>query len=279
MPKRFTDFRNGTYLKEADLDKSAPVKHPRFWRRQFSDATSTYQTIFDIGAGVIIPILLLVFDPAVFRSQGCYGVPVLNNYAIFAYVAIGLGTLSLIVWLFTRAVRLGGAAFLSGVLLTGGLFAAGIGVALLPYSLLGLIIVIGVLGLFPFVTAFVYFRNGIRALRKARMVTKNSARLFATALVGSVLVIGLPVLAQVQVTSMIQRSLDKITENWSDPATPAIDELRTVNLACLHLCTSTIAQAFEREVTTHSAQEQRLAEIYQQITGEVLYTYTCSGGD
>jgi hypothetical protein len=197
-------------LKEANLDAPAPAKHPAkregFWKRQFSNVGSTRQTIFDVAAGAVIPILLLIFDPAVFHQLPCYGTSPLVNYAGFAYVAIGLGVLALLTWLFVGHKRQVGAAFFAGVLLTGGLFATVTGIALVPTSILGLFACIGVLGFFPFVTALVYFRNGVRAYRAAALESANRTRLIAAMLVGCVLVLGIPALAHPQVSTIIQGS-------------------------------------------------------------------------
>jgi hypothetical protein len=53
-------------------------------------------------------------------------------------------------------------ALLGDVLLAGGIFSFLLGLALLPFSLMGLLILIGIFGFTPFITSFVFFRNARR---------------------------------------------------------------------------------------------------------------------
>lgn len=251
----------------------------KFWPRQFSPTITTGQIVFDIIVGAIIPIVLLYVDPTVFRTTGVgNGNPVLSNYAIFAYLAIGLGILTLTGWLFVGELRQTGAAFIAGVLLTGALFAMTVGVVLAPFSVLGLFMCIGALGFFPFLTAFVYLRNGIRAFRAASAVSTNYTPLFASLLVGAILVLGLPALAQAQISKVIQSSVNKIVENPTAPDPSAINTLKQVNTLCLHVCTSTIGAAFDRAAPT-CTEQQKFGPIYQQITGQTFYSSSCNSSD
>ncbi len=234
------------------------------------------QTLFDVAGGAVIPILLLIFDPAVFRSTGCIGSPVLVNYAIFAYLAIGLGILTLLAWLFVPAARRRRAGIFAGTLLTGGLFAAGIGIVMLPVSIPGLLICLGALGFVPFITAVVYFRNGVRAFRTARLATSSQARLIVNLLVGSLLVMVPPAIVQIQITNAVQRAVDQIAENPGSSAT-VVTELRALDSMCLRLCTSTIGAAFDRAQFANPSRQQRLTETYREVTGQVLFsTYSCN---
>ncbi len=254
------------------MENPTPPKRERFWKRQFSDTITGWQKIFDITLGVVIPILLLIFDPVVFRSGGaCLG-PILGGYAIFAYLAIGIGILALISWLFVDVLKYSSAAFIAGILRTGGFFAAGVGIVIAPFSILGLVAGIGALGFSPFLTSFVYFRNGTRALRAAASLSNSGTRFIASLIAGAVFVIGIPALAQVEISSIIQRSVSEIVANPNASYT----ELKTVNQLCLGLCTSTVASAFDSAANAHSDQRTNLTAAYRQITGEELVSPSCN---
>jgi len=82
---------------------------------------------------------------------------------------IGVGIATLVLWL-SLGSRLGswGCGIASGVLLACSLFAGGLGLVLLQFSLIGLFALIGVLGFVPFLMATTIARNGIRAFIHAR---------------------------------------------------------------------------------------------------------------
>jgi hypothetical protein len=257
------------------LETPTQATRERFWPRQFSPTITTGQVIFDVIVGAIIPILLLIFDPVVFRQTGACVGPVLANLAIFAYLATGLGTLALVGWLLVDKLKQSAAAIIAGVLLTGAAFAGAVGVALVPTSIFGLFVCIGVLGFFPFLVAFIYFRNGIRAFRAANSVSVNKSRVIVSLLAGIVLAVGLPGLAQVTISNAIQPLANKIIENPVSPDPAAVDSLKQINTLCLHLCTSAIAQPFEHAILS-SNKRQQLDAVYKQITGGILYSVSCN---
>jgi hypothetical protein len=65
---------------------------------------------------------------------------------------------------------------IGGILIAGGIFSLAVGVRILPYTLIGLIVLIGAAGFTPFLTAFVYFRSGVRAF-KANLLQRYYAEL------------------------------------------------------------------------------------------------------
>jgi hypothetical protein len=99
---------------------------------------------------------MVVLDPAVFRSTVLgVGSPLLGPVKAFGYCGIALGIATLLVCLLSQRPR----AILAGCLAGGCLFSVGMGVALLPFALLGTIFFgIGLLGLSPFLCALVFGR-------------------------------------------------------------------------------------------------------------------------
>src|SRR5687767_1030224 len=83
-----------------------PIKRKSFIRRQFSDQPTFEQTMFDAVFGILVPIVVLAFDPIVFRQTpgGCLfdGKSLYGTYSLFAYLAIGIGVMAFAGWLIRR---------------------------------------------------------------------------------------------------------------------------------------------------------------------------------
>jgi len=71
-------------------------------------------------------------------------------------------------WLCWPTLHRRAAAILAGVMFVGSAASLLLGIMLLPFSLVGLMVVIGVLGFSPFLVSGIYFRNAVRAYRAAR---------------------------------------------------------------------------------------------------------------
>ncbi len=140
---------------------SSPPKKP-FWRRQFRGVPSRAQKEFDWAFGVVLPLICFAADPIVFR--GGPGEAILGEYKIFAYSLGPLSILAMTAWLLWGA-RLGEfRGFLGGLFLVSSLVSFAVGVAIFPYSLIGSIALIGLLGFTPLFSGFVYLRNSSRAI-------------------------------------------------------------------------------------------------------------------
>ena len=87
-------------------------------------------------------------------------------YASGVYVFVGLQIAILLCWMSMGRRMERGADFFPGPLLVGAIFSLLLGVAMLPLSIMGLSMVIGVLGFTPLLTSIVYFRAGFRAFRR-----------------------------------------------------------------------------------------------------------------
>lgn len=160
-----------------------------FWQRQFAPQRTRFQTSFDIVFGIVVPILCLIFDPVVFRPLG--EPAELGHIQTFSLFAIGFSILALTVWLLLPIRFSWGNGFLAGCFFTSALLSFSLGVRLLPLSLLGLLFIIGVAGFTPFLSAFVYFRNSLKAFRTTRMPLKHPAFLWP-GFFGMVVIIGIP---------------------------------------------------------------------------------------
>jgi hypothetical protein len=150
-----------------DSHNAAGEYEARFWRRQFGANVTTGQRKFDWLFGVILPVACFFFDPIVFNRGSFHEGPILAGAKDFAYAlsfASVMGTMAWLIW---------GERLRSFSIALSGLFAVSAGIALMiglaiaPYSLLGLIIVIGVFGFTPFFTSFVLLRNSVRSFKVA----------------------------------------------------------------------------------------------------------------
>ncbi len=200
-----------------------------FLRRQVSGEMTEPRRAFDLVFGVVMPLLCLCFDPFVFPSDSTFGTGLLSSYRAPAYFIITLLVLCLSWQLFSGG-QVGTAtasALLLGVFAAGALFAFLLGCILLPFSLLGMLVAgMGLLGLIPFVTSLVYARNMLLAWRGGER--HGPGRVFATALVGATLAIGLPVLMHLRATGHIESSVDAICSDEDVEA--AIEHLSNLGL-------------------------------------------------
>jgi hypothetical protein len=245
-----------------DLSHERSRRWGEFLRRQFRDEPTHGQVIFDIIVGIVLPILCLVFDPLVFRG-GISGRPLAGEFQLFAYALIAIEIAALAVWLGIGSRTGEWRGVLGGIMLSGALFSAGIGICLLPFSLIGLLFIIGALGFTPFLTAFIYLRNARRALR-AGGTQLTRAGLSVTLLFGVTLALGAPAFAHWRVTRLIERSLAEVLEGEDARTHAAARKLRRVSwLASGEL--DQVVWAYGRE--TDPRRKDRLARAYRDITG------------
>jgi hypothetical protein len=168
--------------------QASPTREERPALTPFRKASESIE--FSLAAGIAAPLMCLVFDPLVFKGGDEHG-PIFGHYWVFAYSLIALEILALTFWL-RRRERLGVlSGVVAGTLLAGSVFAFGLGLALLPFSLLALLAVIGALGFTPFLTSFVFCSSGILALRSARSCLRTPCLAISVA-VGVVLAYALP---------------------------------------------------------------------------------------
>ncbi|MFZ1702116.1 MAG: hypothetical protein WBO10_07370 [Pyrinomonadaceae bacterium] len=161
------------------IEKSEPVvvaetvplekfaKKPGFWRRQFGREVTRSQRKFDWIAGVFLPLICFYFDPFVFRGWEGGGGTFLSDYQSFAYLLAFVSVMLLAAWLLWGERLEWLLAPLAGIFLAASLISLAIGVVLFPFSLIGTLLLIGLLGFTPLFTAICFARNGVRAMRTA----------------------------------------------------------------------------------------------------------------
>ena len=146
-------------------DKEIKTPKKGFWARQFQREPTKAQRKFDWMFGVIMPVVCIFFDPAFFSAR--HGSPMLGAVQPFTYALSFTGILAMMAWLIWGKRLKWLNALFAGLFLVCGVVALAIGVFMLPYSLLGLIVLIGALGFTPLFTGVIYLRNGVRAVGAA----------------------------------------------------------------------------------------------------------------
>jgi hypothetical protein len=236
---------------------------PRFWRRQFDAATTRAQFRFDIAFGLAIPVLCFVFDPIVFRGW-VIGEGIYARFQFFAYASSAVELLTLACWLFVVRKFPAWSRPAGGVMLAGALFSLTMGFAILPFSLFGLMFVgLGALGFIPFVTALVYLRNGLRALRLNRSAAPVPGAAFASFAFGVVVALGIPATAQAEAERAFESaSAEVIAGSEVSPARArALRAIARVSRVSF----DEIVWEYNRE--TDPARKSHLAKSYAELTG------------
>ncbi len=163
-----------------------------FWKRQFAGEVTAAQTFFDVSVGVVLPIICVLADPFVFVGNGF-----LSDFQVFGYTSIAIGFISLFAWLVFRRPW----PILTGCLIGSVVFSLVLGTILLPYSVIGLLFLIGALGFSPFVSAFAFARNGIRAYRLCLHECGRTHTLLGITL-GFLIALGIPTILQMTFPSV-----------------------------------------------------------------------------
>lgn len=240
-----------------------------FMRRQFDAAATPSQTKFDLIFGVALPIVCFIFDPFVFSGfNGVGGDGLLESFQAFTYIVAALEIVTLLLWLVAREKLGEWATAAGGMLLAGALFCYAVGFVLLPFSVIGLIFIIGALGFTPFLTGFVYLRNGARAVRLTRNGLSFRANFVGSLVVGAALAFGLAALGQVGVSRFVSASVEGVL---------AGKELSASSARALRVAGWLTDAEFDRLAWSYSgeadpARRARLASAYRELTGEDIET-------
>jgi hypothetical protein len=244
------------------------AKKPGFWKRQFAPVPTEAQDRFDSIFAVVLPLLCLVADPIVFKGL----TPALRNYALLAdyqLLAYLVSTVEVGLFLTWRTFRLRlrpYATAFAGFFFAAAIFSGVIGLAILPYSLFALILVVGILGFIPFLTAFVFLRNGVRAMR-IQVTASSLTHRFAVALLSAVLVIALPVFTNMTIETALDSTVESMIEGNATEAQLAALRLREFRFVPSKY-TDRIATAYSHE--SDPVKRSTFNAVYQDITGEDL---------
>jgi hypothetical protein len=209
----------GEEIMNMNVDKEIPPQRTSFVKSLFPDGLSIFDIVWDIVFGILAPIVYVILDPIMYRSLRILCSPIespLQSMVFFEYTAIGLSVIMLTVWLIAGRWIRQSSAFVAGIFFASAAFATMVGIILLPISLYALLLLcLGVLGFIPFLTAFVYLRNGVRAWRYAFQQDqyKLSSWLIMTVLTGALVAYEIPALVQWQAPRLFPQT--QIVESYS----------------------------------------------------------------
>lgn len=213
----------------------------------------------DLVGGIVLPILCVVLDPIVFKTSTILpgiGAPLLQEYVVFAYAEMLLCMSAFLYWLWSPQTA---SPFLAGLFGSGALFSFCLGLFLLPFSLLGLLVLLGILGLSPFLSGFVFFRACLRVVKNCLSVLKpTKVALYAS--VGLLFALALPGSLQISVNAVTTPAIQRVLAGDADART-----LRTLRWLSWAANLQPVMQAYQRE--TDEAKKATLSQSYEEITG------------
>lgn len=247
-------------MTELELNEEKTEPRKGFWRRQFQNESTAAQRTFDWIFGVVLPVICFTFDPIVFKGYGLGKGAILGDYKPLAYLLSFVSIMAMSAMLIWGAKLKWMNAFLAGLFIVGSIISFGIGVILLPFSLLGLIVFVGVLGFTPLFSSVVYIRNAVRALESSKPFFKKSVLVYSLAL-SAIFSFVIPYV----VNAEIKRTLDEMANG----------DVQTIQISANRLKYVSPLVNFDRlgGKSCHSPNSEThlaLAETYQQFTGESI---------
>jgi hypothetical protein len=260
--------RKGKIMQQLGLNEESDMNVKKgFWRRQFQKEATKSQKIFDWIFGVIMPVVCFAFDPVVFKGNAM-GTAYLADYKPFAYILSFVSVMAMAAWLIWGAKLKWLGAFLAGLFFVGGTISLGIGVILFPISLLGLLILIGVLGFTPLFSSLVYLRNSLRAYESARPFLEKRvlANSFFLSLILSTVI---PSISNVQ----IKKAVDEM--KGGDVRTIRAKAQSLKYFAFLANLDGLALRYQRAEPAKRETEEMKaIAEAFKELTGEDIKTKT-----
>ena len=221
---------------------SYPAHTVGVFRETLTREPSSRAKALHLILGAALPVACLIFDPIVFKANGFLAEgdgPFLGWLRMFGYTTAAIAVVVLTRACFTRIT-----AIETGMLYCAALVALTLGVVMLPVTLIGLLVLTGILGFAPFLAAWVYLRHAARqrAMRPSLVVA------------GALLFLAIPALAQLAVDRTVERAIAR--------GTPVSAVLRPLY---------DTEQLVDRYLDSSSNEEkQRLAVVYRSMTGRYL---------
>ena len=166
-----------------DEGNAPPDKPLGFWRRQFERLFAYRRSVFDPFFGILLPLLCVTIASNWGTNWGSE-----TEYSIFTSSEFTIGIAALGYYLIFRRAS----ALLGDVLLAGGIFSFLLGLALLPFSIIGLCcgFIISILGFTPLITGFVFFRNARRCwLQSYQSSSQKHSAVMTIIVVAGVLIV------------------------------------------------------------------------------------------
>jgi hypothetical protein len=243
----------------SDPSDSHPTTEPTTQNGLFTSRGSS------IAFGIVGPLICFGLKPIILDDwvqREVPGLGFIGSYWIFCHAFVGLQVVTLAFWLW-RGDRLGSmTGVVTGVFLSGAVFAGGLGLVMFPFSLMGIAVNgIGLLGLVPLFTSITYFAHARRANRQARVML-GGMRSTAFALLGGVLVFGIPVALQSQVSHYARQVVERALEV---AARGDLSNATTLERFGLYANPDRLVEAYRAE--GDADRRKHLASAYMKLTG------------
>lgn len=203
------------------LNPGSSEDKPYFWRRLFSEERNNSREVFDWVFGVVLPTACVYFDPMVFSGEWIGDQGMMESIRPFAYTLSFISILFMAAWLLWGGKLGAFNALLAGLFFFGGFVSLMVGIVLIPFSLIGLFILIGILGFTPLFSALVYLRNARTAFDMARPYFRESS-LVSAVLFAVLLSAALPL----AVNSHVEREIKLVEKGSQEEANSALERLR-----------------------------------------------------
>lgn len=195
---------------------NSKTKKVGFWRRQFQSEATKNQRVFDWVFGVAMPVVCFAFDPIVFRNNWG-GHSLLSWLKPSAYILSFVSIMAMMAWLIWGEKLKGFNAVLSGLFFLGGIVSFLIGLVLFPFSLIGLIVIVGILGFTPLFTSVIFLRNATRAFQTARPFISPKA-LLGTAILTAMFGLLIPATINVETNRFLKEIVKSDAQNIQNNA-------------------------------------------------------------
>ena len=236
-----------------------------FFARQFSLQSTRSQNRFDVLYGVVLPVLCFEFDPIVFKN-GVFGPPVAGEYQVFVYLFSGIQITAMVIWLTFGSRMKSFAGPIAGMFMLGAMISFIIGIMILPFSLMGLLIGVGIFGFTPFVTGFVYLRNGIRGFRSHDKNGAYNSR-FSVGLAAALITLSLSLFVGTQFSRTVSTSVGALLYGELSQTNDSIITLRKMRfLPDKERRRMAIAWRGEMD----PVRRQLVGHVYSELTGESI---------
>jgi hypothetical protein len=162
-----------------------------FWQRQFQLESTPKQKIFDWAFGVVLPVICCLFDPIVFKGTLSHNGALLGSFKPFVYLLSFVSIVLMMLFLLFGSKLKWFNAVLAGLFMIVSAISLILGITLFPFSLFGLLFVIGILGFTPLFAGLAYARNSFRAFNFAK-IPLNKTLLWNLFLVSAIFSFAVP---------------------------------------------------------------------------------------
>lgn len=221
----------------------------------------------DLILGIIVPILCLVCDPMVFTERLNFIRSPLQQYRVFAYLEIAVAIIALVVWLKHKEKLSKWNSLFAIVFSSSAFFALVLGICLLPYTLVGIFVIVGIFGLTPFLAFSVYLRNAKEAAFSLKTLESRSDKIsFASGIALGLFLMITPTVIQWHTSNIVSNAVSSILQSNSNSIKK--EDIQTLKNAfwCSQDCYDKIVRVYQIE--TDFVRRDFLAKTYEEITGE-----------